>query len=177
MTYFTSQSKLFMGFGMHASLHVNCHHQITFAKFNLKIYYPPPYERVVRHANTDHIRKARCSFNWERCFANKHVNEKDNIFNETISNVLENYILYETIIFDDQDPPWINNKVKKTMEENYQLFSKVKSNSSNGTLLKKLQCLQNKLNDLISTAKRQYYTRIPMKLMDPTTNAKHMGQF
>ena len=101
----------------------------------------------------------------------------DNIFNETISNVLENYILYETIIFDDQDPPWINNKVKKTMEENYQLFSKVKSNSSNGTLLKKLQCLQSKLNDLINTAKRQYYTRTPMKLMDPTTSAKHIGQF
>ena len=29
----------------------------------------------------------------------------DNIFNETISNVLENYIPHETIICDDQDPP------------------------------------------------------------------------
>ena len=32
---------------VHSSLHENCHHQITFAKFNLKIYYPPPYEREV----------------------------------------------------------------------------------------------------------------------------------
>ena len=95
-----------------------------------------------------------------------------NIFNETISNVLNNYIPHETIICDDQDPPWINNKVKKAMQEKNQLFSRVQSNIYNGTLLKKLQCLQNKLNYLTDTAKRQYYTRISMKLMDPTTSAK-----
>ena len=37
----------------------------------------------------------------------------DNIFNETISNVLSNYIPHETIICDGQDPQWINNKVEK----------------------------------------------------------------
>ena len=44
-------------------------------------------------------------FNWERSFANKDVNELVNIFNETISNVLNNYVTHETIICDDQDPP------------------------------------------------------------------------
>ena len=154
---FTSQPKLAMDSGVHFSLHVNCHHQIIFAKFNLQIYYPPPYERVLwhyKHANTDHIRKAICDFNWERSFANEDVNEMVNIFNETISNVLNNYIPHETIICNDQDPPWINNKVKKAIQEKNQHFSIVKSNINNGTLLKKLQCLQNKLNDLIDTAKR-----------------------
>ena len=102
------QPKLVMDSGVHSSLHVNCHHQIIFPKFNLQIYYPPPYERVVwhyKHANTDHIRKAICGFNWERSFANKDVNEMVNIFNETISNVLNNYIRHETIICNDQDPP------------------------------------------------------------------------
>ena len=42
---FTSQPNLVMESGVHSSLHPNCHHQITYAKFNLKIYYPPPYER------------------------------------------------------------------------------------------------------------------------------------
>ena len=95
-----------------------------------------------------------------------------NIFNETISNILNNYILHEAIICNDQDPPWINNKVKKEVQEKNQLFRRVKSNINNGTLSKKLQCLQNKLTDLIVTAKRQYYTRISMKLMGPTTSAK-----
>ena len=82
-----------MDSGVHASFHVNCHHQIIFAKFNVQIYYPPPYERFKWYytlANTDHIRKAIYGFNWERSFANKDVNETVNIFNEIISNVLNN---------------------------------------------------------------------------------------
>ena len=42
-------------------IHSNCHHQIIYAKFNLKVFYPPPYERTVWHfsrENSDHIKKA-----------------------------------------------------------------------------------------------------------------------
>ena len=91
-----------------------------------------------------------------KSFPNKDVNEMVNIFNKTISNVLNNHIPQETLICDNQDPPWINNEVKKAIQKKNQLFSRVKSNISNGTLLKKLQCLQNKLNDLIRTTKWQY---------------------
>ena len=45
------------------------------------------------------------------------VNEKANIFNETISDVLNIYIPHETIICNNQEPPWINNKVKKAIQE------------------------------------------------------------
>ena len=44
---FASQPNLVMESGVHSSLHENCHHQIIYAKFNLKIYYPPPYEREI----------------------------------------------------------------------------------------------------------------------------------
>ena len=44
---FTSRPNLVMNSGVHSSLHPNCHHQIIHAKFNLKIFYPPPYERIV----------------------------------------------------------------------------------------------------------------------------------
>ena len=68
--------------GLHSSLHPNCHHQITYAKFNLKIYYPSPHEREIWHygkANVDHIRKAINEFPWGRSFENHSVNEKVNI--------------------------------------------------------------------------------------------------
>ena len=42
---FMSHQNLVMELGVHLSLHPNCHHQITSGKFNLKIHYPPPYER------------------------------------------------------------------------------------------------------------------------------------
>ena len=51
--------------GIHSSLHENCNHQITYTKFSLKIYYPPPYEREVWHyqkANVENIRKAISEF-------------------------------------------------------------------------------------------------------------------
>ena len=48
------------------------------------------------------------------------------IFIEAISNVLNIYIPHETIICDDQDPPWINNKLKKVIQEKNLLFIRVK---------------------------------------------------
>ena len=39
---FTTQPIMVLESGVHHSLHQNCHHQIIFAKFNLKVYYPPP---------------------------------------------------------------------------------------------------------------------------------------
>ena len=44
---FTSQENLVTNSGVHSSLHPNCHDQIFSSNFNLKIYYPPPYERLI----------------------------------------------------------------------------------------------------------------------------------
>ena len=66
---FTSHQNLIMESGVHPSLHPNFHHQITYSKFDLKIYYSPPYEREIWHydqANIDHIRKAVDLFSWEK---------------------------------------------------------------------------------------------------------------
>ena len=46
---FTSQHNFVMESGIHSSLHQNCHHQIIYAKINLKVCYLPPYERVLWH--------------------------------------------------------------------------------------------------------------------------------
>ena len=46
---------------MRSSLHPNCHHQITYAKFNLKTHYLPSYEPEIwnyEKANTDQIRRS-----------------------------------------------------------------------------------------------------------------------
>ena len=59
---FASQPNLVMEPDVHSSLHENCHHEIIYAKFNLKIYYPPPYERKNLHyqkANIENIRSDR----------------------------------------------------------------------------------------------------------------------
>ena len=68
---FTSQPNLMMDAGVHPSLHTNCHHQIVYAKFNLKIHYPPLFEREVWHfqkADISIIRRAMNKFNWKGLF-------------------------------------------------------------------------------------------------------------
>ena len=54
--------------------------------------------------------------NWEAMFANKSVHDQVNIFNKTLINVFLNFIPNKTVVFDDKDPPWMNeileNKIK-----------------------------------------------------------------
>ena len=105
--------------GVHSSLHPNCHHQIVFAKLNLHIIYPPPYLPGIWHyrkANTGLIRRAIKEVNWERTFSNTSVNEKGDIFNGTILNILRNFIPHEIIVCDDKDPPWFNNRTKTLIQ-------------------------------------------------------------
>ena len=67
----------------------NCHHQIIFAKFNLKICYPPPYEHEVWHyekANPGITGRSINQFFWNR-FSDIDVNQKVHYFNQTIKNV------------------------------------------------------------------------------------------
>ena len=46
---FKTQINSVMISGIHSPLHTNCHHQIVFAKINLKVCYPPPYECEIWH--------------------------------------------------------------------------------------------------------------------------------
>ena len=104
-----------MEYGVHSSLHPNCHHHIIFAKINLKICYPPPYKREIWHsekANVDVIRRSIDQFSWDNRFSNINVSQKVHLFNQTIKNNLCNLIPHETVICDDRDPPWISSKIK-----------------------------------------------------------------
>ena len=44
---FINETNVIIDSGVHASECPNCHHQIVYAKLNLKIEYPPLYERLV----------------------------------------------------------------------------------------------------------------------------------
>ena len=99
---FTSQTNLGTELGVHSSLYPNCHHQISFAKFHLRIFDPPPYERTLWHykqANIDLIRQVIA------------------IFDKIISDIISNFIPHETVVCEDGDQPWINSKSKVTINE------------------------------------------------------------
>ena len=105
------------------------------------ISYPPPYSREVWHyreANTDLIRRSISNFNWEKVFYNTNVTKKVSIFNESILNVLSNYIPHETSTCYDKDPPWFNSRIKSLLQDKSKLYKDLRRSNTNAHLLNKL---------------------------------------
>ena len=51
-------------------------------------------------------------------FPKAHLSRKtSSIFNKTILNIMTNFIPHETKIFNDREPPWMNNKVKTMIQQ------------------------------------------------------------
>ena len=88
----------------------------------------PMKERFVWHfqkTDISIIRKAMNVFNWEsleKIFFNLGVNEMVSVCNTTIKNVMANFILYGTIICDDRNLSWINNRVEILIHERNSLY-------------------------------------------------------
>ena len=172
---FTSKPNLVMESGIHSPLHSNCHHQIVFAKFNLSIFYPPPYERTVwyyERANAELIRRAIDQFDWVRALSNVNVDEKVHFFTKTLLNIIQNFIPHETIICDDRDPPWINKEIKKFMVEKNLAFKSYCYSNKSMFLFEKFKVLQYQLNISIEESKEKYYTKLSSRLADPLTSLK-----
>ena len=94
-----------------------------FAKFNLKFFYPPPYEREIwqyNKANADLICRLIHEFSRENRFSNTDANQKVYLFNGTIKNILSNFAPCETIVYDDRDPHGSIAKLKiRSTEKSY----------------------------------------------------------
>ena len=84
------------------------------------------------HWNLNSI--AAKKFDWQRAFLNTSVNEKVAIFNNTVLNILSNFIPHETIVCDDKDPPWFKNKIKTLIQAKNAAFNSFLKNSGNSEL-------------------------------------------
>ena len=154
---------------VHSSLHENCHHQITSAKFNLKMYYLPPYEQETWHnrkANIENIRKAISEFPQGKRFANSDFNEKVYLYSKHIKNIVSSDIPHKTIICIDRDLSWNNKNIKnrsmtKTMHTHHG------QNENSSLTFQNFQFLRSRSNSPVEKFKHKYYARFSKKLLDP----------
>ena len=160
--------------GVHSSLHQNCHHQIIYAKFNLKVLYSPPYEREIWHyqrANIHQIQRAIEQFSWEKSFINININEVS-LFNKTIiKNILSKYISHKRIICDDRDLSRFKN-IKMLIQEENNTYKSYILKDKNPQIFDRVKSLHNQLKCSIEGNKGKYYLRISKNLMDPTASTK-----
>ena len=94
------------------------------------------------------------------------------LFNRTIKNILSNYIPHEIIICDDQDPPWINNRVKELINEKNDTFQCYLHSNKDPKLFNEVEYLQNELKSLIEAKKEKCYSRISRRMTNPLTCTK-----
>ena len=107
----------------------------------------------ITNANTKFIRCAVDQFNWEQAFSNKIVTEKAHISNKRIPNILSNFITHKTVIINDRDVPWFNDKIKALINVKNETFKNF-CRSRN---------YQERLIDLIETSKQKYHCRMTNK--------------
>ena len=163
-----------MNAGVHPCLHTNCHHQTVYAKFNLKIHYPPPYEREVFHfqkADINLLRRAMKEFNLESAFFNLDIIKMVFVCNTTIKNIMANFIPHEAIICDDRDPPWMKNRIKKLIYERNSLCKDYRENIDI-QFFQLLTLLQKKLHLAMEESKDAYYSNLSIKSVKQNSNPK-----
>ena len=172
---FTNQPNLSVNSGVHSSLHQNCHHQIVYSTFNLNIFYPPPYQRLIwdyKKADEKSIRKALDSVNWERLFNHKNIDSQVMTLNETILNVFRNYVPNKYITIDDKDPVWMNETIQSKIKARNKLYKQCVENGRVESDFIIIEALITEINDLITSAKDLYYNNLAKRLNNPSLQAK-----
>ena len=151
----------------HPTLHSKCHHQIIYAKLNLKIKYPPPYTSQIwnySRSETNLINRSIESFDWSKLFSGKNVHEQVELFNKTLLIIFHNFIPNKIIACDDRSPPWMNDEIKTMIKTKNQLFqSQRKSCKLDFTVL---DSLKQDISDAITSSKLKYYEGLANKLND-----------
>ena len=82
------------------------------------------------------------------------------LFNETVLNIIRNFIPHEAATFDDRGPPWITSRIKKTINDKNLAFKRLvkkKGSANNNSYLEKFSSLQKNLTSLIETSKQEYF--------------------
>ena len=130
---FTDQPNLSVNSGIHASLHPNCHHQTVQSKFDLNIFYTPPYQRLVwdyKKAFVSNIQKALDLVSWEKLLCNKNIDIRSQSSVKQIKYI-QKFCSKKVITCNDKDPISMNEKIKSKVKSKNQLYKVYIKNDRN----------------------------------------------
>ena len=105
-------------------------------------------------------------------FSNSSIDKKISILNETIINVMSNYIPTELKAFDDQNLPWMNAEIENLITPKIDVLKKHMKNNQNCYYSYKYKALEWKLENLKESLKQSYYKRVSGKLSSVSTSSK-----
>ena len=100
------------------------------------------------------------------------MDKKISVLNETIFNVMSNYIPNETKVFDDQKPLWMNTEIENLITTKNEVFKKHLTINQNRYYTDKYQVDQRKLETSIESSKQSCCERFSQKLSSVSTSSK-----
>ena len=116
--------------GVRPPLDSYCKYQIVYRNISIHIPAAADYIRKVWHynrANNILTKRDYAEFSWHLHLINHDPSWQVKFFNETILNIMSNFIPNQYINVQPKDPPWINEKLKKMIKkQNRQYKSYVK---------------------------------------------------
>ena len=172
----TDQPNIVLNSGVRSSLDSAVKHQIVYCKMNFKIPPLPKYVRKIWHfnrANEKLISRAVSEFPWETLLRRYHdPNQQVNFFNETILNIMSNFVPNEVRTVRPQEPEWLNRNIKKMLKKQNMIFKKYKRNGYKDEDKANLELVKKDCQEAIELAKDRYLKNLGAKLADPTTGPK-----
>ena len=161
---FTNQFDMALNSGVSPSIHRCCHYHMVFAKVNLKIFHPPPYNRRIwDHSNANHeaINNVIGCFDWGKAFSNVNVHTQVRLFNETLFNIFMNFVPNKLITVDD---------IKKLLKDKSRLYKLYIKNGRKIGVYEKFLNMTNNITTEKSNSKKIYFDNLAKKLSDPKLN-------
>ena len=90
----------------------------------------------------------------ENALRNQSTSDTVIAFNKTVKNILYNYyILHETLIFDERDPPWSNKNIKQLITRKQKVYKCYTGNRKDTQIFNTVENLRNEL--IFSTKENQ----------------------
>ena len=111
-------------------------------------------------------------FNWEKLFQNKNIHDQLKLLKKTIVNIVSNYIPNKFIIWNDKDPPLLNDHIKRLINLKNEIFKKYLKDGRPDSVYENLQTITWDLTEAVSSSKKFFYERLANKLNNPNTSAK-----
>ena len=111
-------------------------------------------------------------FNWEKVFQNKNIHDHLKLFNETIVNIVSNYIPNKCITCNNKDPPSSNDHTKRLINQKNEIFKKYLKDGKPTSVQENPQNLYMGSNRSKKQLRNVYYEHLVNKLNDSDTLSK-----
>ena len=155
-------------------------HKIVFCKINFKIPPPPKYSRKFWHfdrAKENSIKAAVLRYPWELSLGKHNPNPQVDILNDTILNIMSNFVPNEVKTINPREPEWMNSNIKKLSRKRNKVFKKYKRNGYKSEDKEIVDRLRNECQQAIVNAKENYLKNLGLKLADPSNGQKSYWKF